>query len=68
MADPMKMNDTNPGNKRINSQYKHRSKSLSPQSPNKKNKPKKNSHKNRNSKSNRQHSLSPVNRRYSLFD
>jgi len=72
MADPSKMNDTNPNNKRINSQYKNRSKSLSPQSPNKKNKPKKNSHKNnyknRNSKINRRRSLSPINRRYSLFD
>ena len=68
MADPMKMNDTNPGNKLINSQYKHRSKSLSPQSPNKQHKSKKYSHKNRNSKINRQRSLSPVNKRYSLFD
>ena len=52
MADPMKMNDTNPGNKLINSQYKHRSKSLSPQSPIKTHKPKKNSNKNKNSKIN----------------
>ena len=46
MADPMKMNDTNPSNKRINSQYKNRSKSLSPQSPNKQHKSKKYNYKN----------------------
>ena len=71
MSDPTKMNDTNPNNKRITSQYCNRSKSLSPQSPNKKNKQqhkKNNSHKNKNNKINRRRSLSPINRRYSLFD
>jgi hypothetical protein len=80
MSDPTKMNDTNPNNKRITSQYRTRSKSLSPQSPNKNNKlqkknnsnkqnnNKQNNNKYNNNKINRRRSLSPINKRYSLFD